>query len=112
MAIEIKVKFEPVRSLAFGSISDIYMGVGTATDHPARMILLQNFTDADLMLSFDGLEDHIPLKFDSSFILDVSSNKTIDTGFFIEKGTRLYVKEIDTPATGNVYFTVFYGEED
>jgi hypothetical protein len=49
---------------------------------------------------------------DSSFILDVSSNKTIDTGFFIEKGTRLYVKEIDIPTTGSVYFTVFYGEED
>jgi len=111
MAIEIRVKFEPVRSLAFGSIGAAYMGVGTPTDHPARMVLIQNFTDADLMFSFDGIEDHFPVKFDSSFILDVSSNKTIDTGFFIEQGSRLYVKEIDTPTTGSVYFTVFYGEE-
>ena len=112
MAIEIRVKFETLRSLGFASIGAAYMGVGTALDHPARMVLIQNFTDKDLMFSFDGINDHMPLKFDSSFIFDVSANKTIDTGFFIEKGTRLYVKEIDTPTTGSVYLTVFYGEQD
>ena len=76
------------------------------------MILLQNWTNKDLMFSFDGINNHLPIKTMSSFIFDISSNKTIDTGFFIEKGTRLYVKEIDTPTSGNVYFTVFYGEQD
>jgi len=112
MAIEIKVKFESLRSLAFGAIGAAYMSVGTATDHPARMVLIQNLTDADLMFSFDGINDHFPIKFNSSFILDVSSNKTIDTGFFIEKGTKLYTKQIGVPSSGGVYFTVFYGEED
>jgi hypothetical protein len=112
MAIEIKVKFEPVRSRAFGDIGAAYMSVGTSTDHPARMVLIQNFTDADLMFSFDGIEDHFPIKKSSSFILDVSSNKTVDAGFFIEQGTKLYVKEIGTPTSGSVYFTAFYGEDN
>ena len=112
MAVEIKVKLEELRSLAHGSISATYAGVGTKIDHPARMLLIQNFTDEDLMFSFDGINDHLPIKTETSILLDVSSNKTIDSGFFFEKGTRLYVKEISSPSSGNVYFTVFYGSED
>ena len=113
MAIEIKVKFETLRSLGFASIGAAYMGVGTEIAHPARMILIQNFSNQPLMFSLDGINDHLPIMDGSAFIFDVSSNKTIDSGFFIEKGTRLYVKEIDTtPTSGKVYFTIFYGSED
>lgn len=113
MAIEIEVKFETLRSLGFASIGAAYIGVGTETDHPARMILVQNFTNHPLMFSLDAVDDHFPLMNGSAFIFDVSSNKTIDSGFFIAKGTRLYVKEIDTtPTSGKVYFTIFYGSED
>ena len=112
MAIEIKIKAEAQKSIAFGSIGAAYMGIGSAFSHPARMILIQNFTDADLQFSFDGITDHFPMKAGASFILDVSANKTIDTGFFFEEGTRVYVKEIDTPTSGSVYLTVFYGSED
>jgi len=112
MAVEIKVKIEALRSLAAGSIGAAYMGVGTAIDNPARMILIQNFTDEDLMFSIDGVDDHFPVRTSTSMIIDVSSNKTIDSGFFFEKGTRLYVKEINTPTSGSVYFTVFYGDSE
>ena len=112
MAVEIKVKLEELRSLAFGSIGAAYMGVGTAIDNPARMLLIQNFTDEDMMLSFDGITDHLPIKTETSIILDVSANKTIDSGFFFEKGTRLYVKQISAPSSGSVYLTAFYGLED
>ena len=112
MTIEIKVELEALRTLAHGSIGAAYMGIGTAIEHPARMLLLQNHTDADLMFSFDGITDHIPIRQYSSFIWDISANKTIDSGFFIAQGTRIYVKEIDNPTTGNAYLTVFYGSED
>jgi len=112
MAIEVKVKLEELRSLAFGSIGAAYMGVGTALDHPARMLLIQNFTDEDVMFSFDGITDHFPLKSEAAIVLDVSANKTIDSGFFFEKGTRLYVKDIIHASSGSVYLTAFYGSED
>jgi len=112
MAIEIKVKLEELRSLAHGSIGAAYMGVGTAIDNPARMLLIQNFTDEDMMFSFDGITDHFPVKTEAAIILDVSANKTIDSGFFFEKGTRLYVKQMSAPSSGSVYLTAFYGSED
>jgi hypothetical protein len=111
MAQEIRLALEPVRTLAFGSISGTYMGVGTAISNPARVFWVNNLTDTDLMCSFDGVNDHFPLPSGGFVILDTTSNKTITQGFYLAEGTRLYVKELSgTPAAaGSVYFTVFYG---
>ena len=112
MAIEIKVELEALRSLGFASIGAAYMGIGTPLENPARMLLLQNFTDADLMFSFDGITDNLPLRAYSSFIWDIAANKTIDSGFFVAQGTRVYVKELGTPIVGSVYISAFFGSQD
>lgn len=87
------------------------MGVGSAISNPARIFWINNLTDADLMCSFDGVNDHFPLPSDSFLIVDATSNKTFSPGFYLAEGTRLYVKELSgiAPAQGSVYFTVFYG---
>ncbi len=110
MAGSIIMRAEAVRSLAFGSIGASYAKIGTDLEFASRMLLIQNFTDADLMISFDGSVDHIPIKATSSFILDLTSNKTIDTGFFVEIGTKINVKRIETPTEGSVYISSFYGK--
>ena len=101
---------EPVRSLAFGSISGTYMGVGTPISNAARQFFIQNLTDQTLMFSFDGVNDHFPLPSEGFFLDDITSNKTSSQGFYLAEGTRLYVRELTAaPMTGAVYFTVFYG---
>ncbi len=100
---------EAVRSIAFGSISGTYAGIGTAITNPARIVLLQNFTDAPLMISQDGVTDHYPINANSSILLDISSNQTHSMGGFVSAGTRFYVKTITAPGSGSVYLTVFYG---
>lgn len=109
MAVEIKLRMEALRSLAFGSMGAAYVAVGTAIDNPARMIIIDNFTDADLMISFTGNTDHMVIKANSGKVIDGASNKTTDDGFFFTVGTRLHVKNIGTPTTGSVYFTSIYG---
>lgn len=108
----IRLRLEPVRSIAAASITPTYMGVGTSIDHPARMIMIQNLTDATLMFSLNGVDDHFPLPTSGLLIVDVSTNMSISKGFFLSQGERLYVKELDVPTTGSVYFTVFYGSEN
>jgi len=110
MAQEKRIYPETLRSLAFGSIGAGYAGVGTAISNPARMWLIQNLTDALLLFSFDGINDHFPLNTNTSIIIDVTANKTIDQGFFIKEGQRLYVKQSGVPSSGSVYLTSFYGE--
>lgn len=112
MALAIKLLFEPMRSLAFGSIVSGYMGVGTSLSNPVRQIFVQNLTDGTLTFSFNGVDDHFVLPTQGFLLLDITSNKTQNTGFYIEKGSRLYVKRLDTPSLGSVYFSVMYGSED
>ena len=109
----IRLLAETVRSLAFGAVPapGTYAGVGTTIDHPARMMLVQNFTDATLMFSFDGINDHFPLIESSHLILDIASNRAGESGFFLAEGQRLYVTQIGAPSLGSVYLTVFYGKD-
>jgi len=110
-SLAIRLQFEPVRSLAFGSIGAGYTGVGTVISNPARQFFIQNLTDVTLMFSFDGINDHFPLPASGFFLDDITSNKTQQGGFYLAEGTRLYVKEIGTPTSGSVYFSVMYGSD-
>lgn len=110
MSLALKALFEPVRTLGWAAIGGAYVGVGTALNFPARIIFVQNFTDVTLMFSFDGVNDHFPLAENSFLLLDLSSNKTIETGYYIAKGERLYVKDVGAASSsGDVYFSVVYG---
>ena len=99
---------ETLRTLAFGSISGTYMGIGSPLLNPARILYLVNVTDVLLIFSFDGVNDHFVVPSQSFLVLDVTSNMTLTGGSFaIAQGQRLYVK--GAPGSGSVYFTVFYG---
>lgn len=114
MALGIKLLPETARTLPFGSIGAAYMGVGTAFQNPLRMIRFQNLTDTRLIFSFDGIEDHFYLPRKGYLLLDITANKTIESGFFIAAGTRFYVKEDPTassPTSGLVTVTGFYSHE-
>jgi hypothetical protein len=114
MTYMLAVRFlaEPVRSISFLALGPAYMGIGTPIDHPARQFLIWNRTDVDLMFSFNGVDDHFLIPANTGLIDDVCSNTSISQGWFLAKETRLYVKELATPAgAGAVYFSVFYGKE-
>ena len=115
MADLLAVRFaaEPIRSLAFGSISTAYAGIGTEMTRPIRMMHMVNTTDQVLMLSFDGIEDHIIIPSNGYYIYDITTNKTSEQGFYLAQGERLYVRDIGVACTlGGAYLTVFYGEGD
>jgi hypothetical protein len=105
----IKILAEPVRSLAFGLIGAAYVGIGTAIDHPARILRIQNLTDEILFFSYDGINDHEVLAPNSFLLLDIDANSSREMGCYIAEGTRIYVKRSGVPTSGAVYVTVYYG---
>jgi hypothetical protein len=110
MSIAIRAEFEEVRRLGFAAIANAFAGISTPFGHPARMIILQNMTDALLTFSDDGILDKIDLLPGSHIILDMTSNKTIDQGFTISQGTKMYVRWVDgAPTLGRVSLSVIYG---
>src|SRR5690606_3867349 len=116
MAFNLSVKLVPetVRSLAGAAIGAAYMGIGTAFEHPVRIIMIQNLTDQIVMFSFNGIDDHVPLPANGFLLLDVMANKSSPGGgFYIAEGTRIYAKDAGvSPSTGFVYVSVFYGYDN
>jgi len=105
----ITLAFEPQRDLAFGSIGASYSMIGTPLDNPSRILFVQNLTDANLQFSLNGTDDHFPLASNGFLLLDVTTNKTEDFGFYMSDGSCLYVKNLETPTSGSVYVTSMYG---
>jgi hypothetical protein len=109
-ALALSMQFEPLRTLDYTVITGGYMGIGTALDHPARQILVQNLTDVLLVFSTDGINDHFVLPANGFLLSDITSNKTQQGGFYLAEGSRLYVNTVTgDPTKGGVYFTVVYG---
>lgn len=106
----VKIRYENLRLLAFGGISGAYASVGAAFAHPVRVLKINNLTNANILISFDGVNDKDIVAANSAWIHDYGSNKT-DTGGSLDQsqGERVYVKQQSAaPTLGAVYVTVIY----
>lgn len=102
-----RVTFEPLRSLAFGSISGAYAAIGTGFNNAARLILIDNLTNANVTISFDGINDHMVVAAMSGRVLDYGSNRVGQVNQLEQsEGTVVYVK--GAPGSGSVYVSVIY----
>jgi hypothetical protein len=110
LASALRVKFEEVRYLAFGFIGLNYVATGAPFANPVRMLKVTNLTNADLLISFNGIDDHDVIAARSAFIYDYGSNKIIPAGILEQPaGGIIYVKEYSSPAiSGGVFVTVIY----
>lgn len=107
MRSRIRVAFEALRTLAFGSISTSYAAIGTPLTAPCRIVKIFNGTNLMLRISLDGTTDHDAIPPSTGQVYDITGNREDDGGFFIATGTQFYAKtETGTPSSGNVYLTV------
>lgn len=114
-ALAIHIKAEPVRSLAFGSVSSVYTGIGTGFIHPIRQYIIQNLTNQTVWISMDGVHDTMPLASMCAFTSDITSNKS-GNGMLLAAavGERIYVKQFTgspLPSSGAIYVTAFYASD-
>ena len=111
-SLAVRVLPEELRSLAFGDISGSYAALGDPLAHPARIMLFQNATDKDVLVSWDGVTDHMMVPVQSFILVDVGTNKGIGSEFAVAQETQFYVKDTGVATTlGAVYLTVLYGKE-
>lgn len=102
--------FDGLRSLANGSISASYAAVGTKLAYPARLLVITNGTNADVLISTDGSSDMLYLAQNSFKLFDLGTNRlNVDQMFVIPAGTQFYVKQVSAPSSGSVYIEVIYG---
>ncbi len=99
-----------MRSMAFGSISASYLTLGSAFTHPMRIVKIVNNTNADIIISTDGVnnKDYVPL---GAFTLyDLTANQNETAGWYFKIGTQFYIKYATAQTSGSVFLVAIYGE--
>lgn len=109
----IRISWEPLRSLAYTSISGTYALIGTPFANPARQLIINNNTDANMIFSWDGVNDYLFIAANTSMILDYCSNKNAMAGTLEQPaGTFAYVKEESaSPTKGHIYLSLIYASQ-
>ena len=107
------VRYDVLRSLAFGSISGTYTAIGTAFGYSVRCIKVKNSTDANMLISFDGINNHDVIFSFSGDVVDYASNRQANADKLEQPaGITIYVKqESSAPTMGNVYVTIIYASK-
>ena len=107
-----KIKFDTLRSLAFGSISGTYAAVGSPFTVNPRIICITNNTDADMIFSDDNTNSigNFYLAKGTFKLFDLTANMdpNIDDTLLLPIGTTIYVKQAAAPSTGNVIVEIVY----
>lgn len=108
-----RIVYEPLRTLAAASITGTYAAVGAGFSNPCRMQKIANTTDRDILVSYNGIDDHDIIPVGSAQILDFGTNKSRASDVSEQpQGTLVYVKTATTnPTTGSIYVTVIYLSE-
>lgn len=109
MAFGTKAQFEAVREVAFGSISGTYAALGSALSDHARLVCINNSTNDEVYVSFNGTTNHLRLAASSFKLFDLTSNQVGQDGLFMSVGTIVYIKQVSgAPSSGSVWVEVMY----
>lgn len=115
LASSVRVRYEPLRSILFSSISGTYASIGLPFSNPVRILKVTNFTDVNVLISLNGVDDHDIVALNGFFLYDYSSNKSSSGGLLEQpQGDRIYVKaeaSDNLPSMGRVYVTVVYASQ-
>ena len=114
------VRFDKLRGMPLSQVTNSYQAFGFNTTplvpapftHAMRVLHFVNNTNGDLLISFDGINDNVPLLADSFALYDLTSDQDYDERFRYVNGTQLYIKYITAPTTptdGAVYVVAIYG---
>jgi len=108
----VRVQFDTLRSQAFGDTGAAYAIVGSVFDHPIRLLVMQNYSDGDFTISFDGINDHMVLSNGAQVVLDFASDASSVAGMWsLASGDGVYIKQLGAaPTTGSFYVTGAYGK--
>jgi hypothetical protein len=105
------VRFDALRTKAFGAITGSYTTLGTPLTRNWRIFKITNNTDGDLLFSLNGTTDNIFVPASSFTLYDLSTNalNVNDSDWFVmELNSQFYVKSSTVPTTGSVWVEGIY----
>lgn len=109
------VRFSPVRSEVIGGITNAYLPLDVPLDHAMRVLHFINDSNGTYMISFNGVDDNIPVLAESFSLYDLTSDQDGNESFRYENGTQLFVKwiiepTVDPELSNTLYVVAIYGK--
>jgi hypothetical protein len=104
----LRVTSIPVQTVAYGSITGSFVAFGAAMPEPICILKIQNTTNADMYISFDGTTKNDVVVAESGMVLDFAANKSVEQGRYLPQGTIIYIEYVTAPTYGNVYLSAYY----
>ncbi len=111
MAVQQSVTIFPetLRSIAASGFTGSYQTVGSVLAHPARILKFTNDTNVEVLISWDGTNNHEVLPADSFLLIDISANRQISNIFSAAAGIQFYAKGASGMGnTGSFYISSYY----
>lgn len=100
----VRIKAEALREVAFSSITSSYAQLTPDFTHTIKLAVITNTTDADIYVSFDGVDPHMRVIKNSQRIFDLKTND-----FFLQNPDKIYIKYVTAPSLGDFIFEAYYG---
>ena len=94
-----------LRTFESASLTSSYQLVGSVFTYPVRIMKITSTSTTDVLVSWDGINDHEIIPAGSFLLLDVSANRETSQICEISKGTSILVK--GTAGTGNIYISTY-----
>lgn len=107
------IRVDGLRSLAAASIGATYTNgnIGTPFAHPVRLLKIINNTNADLIISYDGVNDNDFVPANGFCLYDGNTNKNLpDSRWIFQPNTTVYARSTGTPSTGSIYVIALFGQ--
>lgn len=132
--LNIRAWIEPVKWILGADVDDTWqpvadMNLNALLLSPSRLLLVQNASDGDIMISLDaGATWHVPILKGSAAVIDIQANKTEPAGSnAVPQNTVFWMTALSSvgtvgmapgpfaaagftdPTTGAIFVTSFYG---
>jgi|GEM_PF-3736342 hypothetical protein len=99
----------PVQTVAFGSVTSSFVAMGAAVPAALRVLKINNTTDSDIYISYDGVTQHDVAVAGSGFVVDITANKSVPEGLYLPEDTIVYIEYVSSaPTYGNIYLSAYY----
>lgn len=108
-----RIRYEELRSVSALDVSADYEGVGLPFENPVRILKVTNLTNGNILVSFNGIDDHDVAPANGAYVYDYGTNRS-SSGSLLEQSAfdRMYIKaEAGLPDTGTFYVTVIYASQ-
>ena len=94
-----RATFAPLKTTTPASIGATYAAIGSVLANPAVILTFINNTNGDVVVSWDGTNDHLKLSASTFRVFDFTTNSPQTDNLMFAKGTQFYVKDGTTAST-------------